>query len=268
MTDTDKKPTVLIGIPSYDGFIHNRLYEEIDSLVLYSKANGVDVFTKGHITFIVAVCSLLPLNRRFLVDDALKIGADYLLTIDSDTCCIPPDALVRLLAHQKDLVGAVQYKKAPPHVPLFGTFSNIGDKKMAYVVDYEPDKLLEVDGLGFGFTLISTRLLRDCLTKNPNHELFPCSELYGEDGGFCRIIHDYGYEAYIDTGLIVGHKGDYVYGVWDASLYADELRDLQVDGCGLTEAVKKIEVKYGSVHRGRAASCVYGLTIDELKTKG
>jgi len=248
-----KRPTVLIGVPSYDGFLHFQLYDEISTLAFYSKSKGIDVFTRGYVPFLVMVNSSLPSNRARIVEQALKLKADYLLFIDSDSTNIPADALIRLMSHGKDMIGALYYKKRPPHLPVVGNFSYSEKKKMRYLVDFKPNKVLKVGGLGFGFTLISIKLLKDCITKDPKRELFPCSERQGEDGGFCQLVHDCGHSIYLDTGLVVGHQGLYSYGAKDAALYRGEITALRKKGLSATTAASHIEMKYA-----------FGLDPDEI----
>lgn len=263
--EAEKKPTVLIGVPSYDGFIHAKLYEELDALVRYSKENGVEVFTQGYLLCQVAIGSLLPMNRRNLAEAVFEIEADYLLTIDADSADIPPDALVRLAAHKKDLVGAVVFTKSPPHVPCFGDRLDPKDKIITFAVDFEPDKLLKVDGIGLGFTLISSSLLKGCIQQNPRHELFACSERVGEDWGFCQLLQYFGYEAYVDTSLVIGHRGSYIYGSWDADLYIEEIRDLRAKGSSTLQAIAAIEAKYGRGFLQRKVERTYGFDAKRFK---
>lgn len=261
----EKKPTVLIGVPSHDGFIHAKFYEEIDALVRYSLEHGVGVFTQGFLTFQVAIGSLLPMNRRNLAEAVFEIGADYLLTIDTDSADIPPDALVRLLAHKKEMVGAVVFTKSPPHVPCFGDRLKEDDKTITFSVGYEPDQLLKVDGIGFGFTLITNKLLKDCLERNPRHELFACSERVGEDWGFCQMTKVFGYDTYVDTGLVIGHRGSYIYGDWDASLYLEEIKELQLKGFSLLRVIAEVEAKYGNGFLRRKVNRAYGFDAKRFK---
>lgn len=61
--------------------------------------------------------SQISKQRNDLVERAMEAGADYLLQVDSDMT-FPPDALMRLLAHKKDIVGATYNKRVPPYETL------------------------------------------------------------------------------------------------------------------------------------------------------
>lgn len=61
--------------------------------------------------------SVITNQRNALVDTALEIGADYLLQIDADMQ-FPPESLLRLLGHEKDVVGAFYNKRVAPYETL------------------------------------------------------------------------------------------------------------------------------------------------------
>src|SRR5690349_9439612 len=58
--------------------------------------------------------SLVQEARFLLVRTALGTGADKFLFIDSDHI-FPPDALSRLLKHDKDMVGATYVRRRPEY---------------------------------------------------------------------------------------------------------------------------------------------------------
>lgn len=61
--------------------------------------------------------SMIARSRNGIVDMAMKINFDYVLQIDSDMV-FPPETLLRLLSHGKDMVGAIYNKRMPPHETL------------------------------------------------------------------------------------------------------------------------------------------------------
>ncbi len=61
--------------------------------------------------------SMITKQRMDLVEGARKQESDYMLFVDSDMT-MPPDALVRLLAHQKEICGATYNKKVFPYETL------------------------------------------------------------------------------------------------------------------------------------------------------
>lgn len=61
--------------------------------------------------------SMITKQRNDLVDHAKRLEADFIFLIDTDMV-IPPDSLTRLLAHNKDVVGATYNKRVPPYETL------------------------------------------------------------------------------------------------------------------------------------------------------
>lgn len=61
--------------------------------------------------------SMISMGRNQSVEIALENGADYLMWVDSDIK-LPPDSLLRLLSHKKDIVGATYNKRVPPYETL------------------------------------------------------------------------------------------------------------------------------------------------------
>jgi len=61
--------------------------------------------------------SMITKQRNDLVEHAKNMQADYVLMLDTDMV-VPPDTLVRLLSHQKDVVGATYNKRVPPYETL------------------------------------------------------------------------------------------------------------------------------------------------------
>ncbi len=156
--------------------------------------------------------TLMPINvrtqdtaesRNQMTAAALEEGADWLLWIDADMV-FPPDGLIRLLAHDKDIVGADYRRRAPPY-PRIGKL----------VDAHAPDRgLVEVSMLGLGFMLIRANVLRrmerpwflrmwlleHATPDNP-------SGFSTEDGYFCGHARYLGYQVWADMDLSreVGH---------------------------------------------------------------
>lgn len=143
-------------------------------------------------------------NRNGCVEAALKteIPFDWLLWIDTDMV-FPPDALTRLIAHDKDIVGANYRQRKPPY-----GFT-------AHYLDGSDTHLLE-PGL-WPMSHVATGLLLtrfDIYRKLPypwfnatSDRTQPRDEVY-----FCREAREAGYEIWCDHDLTfqVGHIGEQV----------------------------------------------------------
>jgi glycosyltransferase involved in cell wall biosynthesis len=105
-----RKPRVAICIPS------GRSWEagtgtSVAALAAYSGMAGIDVAVLN------VQSSMVSQGRNSSVEIALGNGCDYLLWIDSDMK-FPPDALVRLMRHGKEICGATYNKRVPPYETL------------------------------------------------------------------------------------------------------------------------------------------------------
>lgn len=84
---------------------------DIAALVAFSTLHGIEIMTAN------LQSSMISNSRNGTVELALKNNADYLMWIDSDMK-FPPDTLLRLLKHGKDIVGSTYNKRVPPYETL------------------------------------------------------------------------------------------------------------------------------------------------------
>lgn len=169
--------------------------------------------------------SFIDAARNKLTSQFLQTKAEYLYFVDSDTC--PPfDALGRLLAHDRAIVGGWYRTKKPPHHPCVYDYNQFDPvRKMHFYNPREtaPEdesapvcnltgcgkrharKLERVDALGFGSMLIR----RDVIEKvQPEPERwFSVEEGGTEDLYFEREAHKCGFETYVDWSVHCRHIG-------------------------------------------------------------
>jgi hypothetical protein len=105
-----RKLRVAIATPS------GRSYEAgcancIAALAAYSAQAGIDL------SLINVQTSAITHGRNSTVQIAMENNCDKILWVDSDMT-FPPNTLVRLLQHQKDIVGATYNKRTPPYTTL------------------------------------------------------------------------------------------------------------------------------------------------------
>src|SRR4051812_43515959 len=96
-------PIVAICIPSSD-MVHADFAANLAALCLDPGARAGIIHCKGSIVAVV---------RNQCAAAAQMIKATHLLFLDSDMT-FPLDVLKRLLAHNKDVVGATYSRRAPP----------------------------------------------------------------------------------------------------------------------------------------------------------
>jgi hypothetical protein len=150
--------------------------------------------------------------RNSLVEEALAGGFSHLLMVDSDMSFEPADALLRLLAAGKDVVGTVSCARNPGH-----------GFEIAAPRPVPGSRLMTTDMMGCGMVMLSRRWLTRMNAAWPNR-IF---ESRYQDGVF--ISEDFtawtrwrrmGGELFIDPSIRMFH---YVPTVHDTMLHeADE----------------------------------------------
>ena len=138
----------------------------------------------------------LELKRTRLALRAVQCGSDYLLWIDSDQT-FPADALVRLMSHDKPMVGT---NIASRHTgkPTALSFEN----------QNVPRKhgLEEVAAVGLGFCLMKTPLLHKVPHPWFASTISPDGALRrGEDVHFCNQVRSAGFPIFVDHDPTIGH---------------------------------------------------------------
>lgn len=147
---------------------------------------------------------------------AINNGYDYCLFIDSDML-FEPDALVRILQHDDDVITGLYYKRKGSHEPVL--YRHIarrvdfnGTMLAEAVADVETDidrDYFQVEGCGFGFCLVKTEML-----KKVRDRFVSCFEPVpglGEDLSFCWRVKELGGKIMCDSTIWLGHMGSYVF---------------------------------------------------------
>ena len=157
--------------------------------------------------------SCLPGNRMLLVRAALENGATHVLFLDSDMT-LPKDALLRLLAHDKPVVGALCSTRGPMGNRVTGAESF--DSTAPMTLRAGETGLRRVEVLGFGVTMIRTTVFDRVPVESFEMRWSPeLQAVEGEDFSFFRALKRAGIAAYADMGLSweVGHIGSVPLGL-------------------------------------------------------
>jgi len=157
--------------------------------------------------------SLIVVNRNNGVKFSIDLNCTHLLFLDSDMV-FPQDTLRRLLAHNKDIVGAAYTKRVPPHDVLGRTLDN---KPLEVNTG-----CIEVRGLPTGCMLINMNVFKR-LKRPYFREVFveeggtDAEGVIGEDYYFCDAARAAGCSVWMDVDLSkeIGHIGQMVYRIGD-----------------------------------------------------
>jgi hypothetical protein len=149
-------------------------------------------------------------NRNTLAAKACQNKCTHLLMIDDDMI-FPEETLLRLLAHDKDMV-AINY-----HPRQFGDGYMIwkkGDKEKARTPESSlPFSLFECEGVGFGTVLIKTELFYKVERPWFDWEVYETGMVKtGEDFYFCRKAIEAGFSIWCDPTIKpTGHIGKFTF---------------------------------------------------------
>lgn len=140
------------------------------------------------------------IGRNSLAQRAVDEGAEWLLFLDDDHV-FPDDILIRLLAHDLPVVGALYLQRQVPFAPI--AYSEKTDDARYIPIDLTDAPatgLLEVAALGTGGMLIRTEVFR--AMEYPWFEHGRASE----DLIFCDKVNELGLgPIHVDLGVRLGH---------------------------------------------------------------
>ncbi len=153
------------------------------------------------VDFILKISCDVVANRTALVKEAIERGATHILFVDSDMQ-FPSDAITKMLAANKDIVGVEYNKRKFPLEPVF---------------EYSPNRIshriYQADVVGTGLMLIKLSIFEK-MTNDPWFTFGRNSQgetTVGEDVWFCNVARDAGFEVWVDPTIKVYHLGEFGY---------------------------------------------------------
>lgn len=143
-------------------------------------------------------------NRNGIAERALAVGAKWVLYLDDDQV-LAPDTLVRLLAHDKDVISGLYVSREPPFKPhIYDHEDELGFCRFRPLAPFEGG-LHNVLATGAGCMLIKTDVLRKL--EQPWWRLGQITmDGWGDDLNFCHRIREAGFEIWCDFDVVVGHQ--------------------------------------------------------------
>lgn len=149
-------------------------------------------------------------GRNMIIKTAMDNNCTHVLFIDDDMA-YKPDALVRLLEHDKDIVSGLYLTRAYPHSPLvFDLANDDGSAFPMYLTD-GVNGLVPIVSAGFGFVLIKTSVFAKM--EKPYVRLGELdSEQWCDDVGFFHRAGKLGIQMFADLECQVGHMGTMI--IW------------------------------------------------------
>lgn len=133
---------------------------------------------------------------------------DYLLSVDSDIV-LPKDALVKMLAHDVDMISGVYMQRLPDKQVLeIYKPNDQGGMMNVLAEELSPPGLYEVTGCGFGAVLIKSDVIRNM--EYPHFQYISAlshAHTYSEDVYFCQKALSTGARIFADSSIVCEHIG-------------------------------------------------------------
>lgn len=196
---TMKKPKIILGIPA------NRPIpkEVVASLLPLANRVGVE-------NVIMMQNGMINQCRDGIVLEAINRKADYIFWMDDDMI-IPPDAIDKLLAHNKDICSGLYFGRGNCKPLLYNIAVDRDENNLiksfstTQILDYPQNSLIKVGAVGFGCVLTKVSVLRGMLKEWGT--CFDFIQGKGEDFSFGLRCEDMGIETWVDTSVKCGHIG-------------------------------------------------------------
>lgn len=152
--------------------------------------------------------------RNLIAEWTMKNGYDYLFAVDSDIA-FSSDTLIKLLAHDKDLVSGVYIQRIPGRHTIEIMRKNAqGGITHVNWDDIKGQGLVPIDGCGFGCVLIKTQVFN--AIPYPHflyHSAIDHANTVSEDVHFCNQARDRGFTLWADTSITCEHIGSWTFRV-------------------------------------------------------
>ena len=217
----ENKVNLFIATPCYANQCHT---DYLHSIMSYHKAGiPFTVFTLGNE-------SLIPRARNSCISYFYgMMGFSHLLFLDADIY-LHADGLIKLLSHDKDVIGAPVALKGFDAAgnPVYNTGKILAE---------EEGGLIKVDKVGTAVFILSRDAVNELISdaeknkdvyySNPHtrgdansnmkmYDVFKTGVFNGEydseDYYVCRTLRRLGFDIYVDTTVSNRHNGNYVFG--------------------------------------------------------
>lgn len=145
-------------------------------------------------------------NRNIAIQHAINNGCTHLFFIDDDCLC-PADTLLKLVAHDVDVVTGLYLMRNHPHRPIiFDEALNDGRCIWHDIANDKPE-LIPIKAAGMGCLLVKVDVLKKIAEK---HKYWVTlgeleADTWCDDLSFFKRIREAGYPIYCDLHAPVGH---------------------------------------------------------------
>lgn len=201
------RPRIFIGVPCYDTVVPEILDDWLRWFYHLGRRMPEYDFFHGLLTkkeqfrarnAIVEAAQQVNANWLLMLDDDMIIGAFRTSGVDGEGSG-EYDFLAKMIAHDKDICGALYYQRTGACSPVLMT--KVDETGYRFLRDDEiTGGLQRVDVAGGGCLLIKMRLF-----DRLKHPYFEPEFKHGTDIQLCRQAQAQGYEVWADTAIEFGH---------------------------------------------------------------
>jgi 2-polyprenyl-3-methyl-5-hydroxy-6-metoxy-1,4-benzoquinol methylase len=197
------KKTILIGIPCFDGVPADTL-EDYMRFAYYLGRR----YTEYNFCLAIKAKTEQFRARNAIVQEALKVNADYLFFLDDDHIIdvdgmLGPSAkyefLRKMIEHDKDIVGGLYWQRGGTYSPV--ALNRVDDIQYRLLEPFEiTGDLQKVDVVGGGCMLINMDVF-----EKIDEPYFEPEHTYSTDIQLCRAAAEKGCEVWLDSSIEIGH---------------------------------------------------------------
>jgi hypothetical protein len=196
--------TVSILVPTKD-MLYSHFSYSLSNMIKLTTIMGIDT----HLFFDSS--TILINQRERLIDQAIALNSEWVLWLDSDMM-FPPTTLMRLLAHNEDIIACNYMKRGYPFKTV--TYSDLSNWENWIPIHYT-DSLVNAEATGMGCLLMKTAVFNKL--EKPYFEYSYQKEhndWLGEDFTLFKKLNKLGYQLKIDMNLSneIYHIGTFAYG--------------------------------------------------------
>lgn len=173
---------LVIGVPSGD-MVHADFAMSLAILIANSKHDIMIANVKT---------ALIQRSRHDIVKQALELGADKLLFLDSDMI-FPADVIDRLVKSKKTIIGCNASTRTAP-------FKSLCKDKNGDLIDIASDKVEEVGYIGTGCLLIDMKVFYK-IGEPYFNVIWGKDSFLSEDYNFSVVARELGFKIFCDSKM-------------------------------------------------------------------
>lgn len=221
--------------------------------------------------------------KNAILEEARMQQCTHALILDDDMApSMDIDWLRVLLAHDKDVIGALYFQRGGHYHPVVGKYviRQESGKGKVYGMDFLTpdelkDELMQVDVLGGGCHLVKVSIL-DKIMQPYHYE----DGFVGQDIYFCKKVQEAGFKVYLDPTVCLGHvqmDREIIDGTTGRAIWERDSKNGNSDNTAVHDdrttvaALSKHEERaqfYAEIDRGTEHPSSSGLTIGKAKKAG